>query len=39
MKKIYEEMEMAVIVFAEEIVRTSQSDNVEDMPDFPEILG
>ena len=39
MKKIYQEMEMAVIVFTEEIVRTSQSDNVEDMPDFPEFLG
>lgn len=39
MKKIYQEMELVVIFFTEEIVRTSQNDNVEDMPDFPEFLG
>ena len=39
MKKIYQEMELVLIFFTEEIVRTSQNDNVEDMPDFPEFLG
>ena len=39
MKKTYQEMEMLVVFFAEDIVRTSQNDNVEDMPDFPEFLG
>jgi len=39
MKKTYQEIELLVILFTEEIVRTSQNDNVEDMPDFPEFLG
>ena len=39
MKKTYQEMEMLVVFFAEDIVRTSQNDNVEDMPDFPEFWG
>ena len=39
MKKTYQEMELVVVLFAEDIVRTSQNDNVEDMPDFPEFLG
>ena len=39
MKKTYHGMDIVVIFFTEEIVRTSQNDNVEDMPDFPEILG
>lgn len=39
MKKTYQEMEMLVVFFSEDIVRTSQNDNVEDMPDFPEFLG
>ena len=39
MKKTYQEIELLVIFFTEEIVRTSQNDNVEDMPDFPEFLG
>jgi len=39
MKKTYQEIELLGILFTEEIVRTSQSDNVEDMPDFPEFLG
>ena len=39
MKKTYQEMEMLVVFFAEDLVRTSQNDNVEDMPDFPEFLG
>ena len=34
MKKTYQEIELLVILFTEEIVRTSQNDNVEDMPDF-----
>ena len=37
MKKIYEKAEMKVLVFLEEdVIRTSQNDNVEPMPDFPE---
>ena len=39
MKKIYQEMELVVITFAEEIVRTSPTDNVEDMSSFPETFG
>ena len=39
MKKIYQEIDLVLIFFTEEIVRTSQNDNVEDMPDFPEFLG
>jgi len=39
MKKTYQEIELLVILFTEEIVRTSQNDNVGDMPDFPEFLG
>ena len=39
MKKTYQEMELILVFFAEDIVRTSQNDNVEDMPDFPEFLG
>ena len=38
MKKTYQEMELILVFFAEDIVRTSQNDNVEDMPDFPEFL-
>jgi hypothetical protein len=38
MKKIYQEIDLVLIFFTEEIVRTSQNDNVEDMPDFPEFL-
>ena len=39
MKKTYQEVNLVLIFFTEEIVRTSQNDNVEDMPDFPEFLG
>lgn len=40
MKKIYQEMELEVVLFSQEdIVRTSQNDNVSDMPDFPENFG
>ena len=39
MKKTYQEVDLVLIFFAEEIVRTSQNDNVEDMPNFPEFLG
>lgn len=39
MKKTYQEMELILVFFAEDIVRTSQNDNVEDMPDFPEFLS
>lgn len=37
MKKIYENVELKVVFFNEEdIVRTSQNDNLGTMPDFPE---
>ena len=37
MKKIYEKAEMKILVFLEEdVIRTSQNDNLEPMPDFPE---
>lgn len=39
MKKTYQEVDLVLIFFTEEIVRTSQNDNVEDMPNFPEFLG
>lgn len=40
MKKIYENVELAVVFFFEEdIVRTSNNDNVTDMPEFPENFG
>ena len=39
MKKIYEDMKIDLILLLEEVVRTSQSDNVEDTPDFPENFG
>jgi hypothetical protein len=38
MKKIYQEIDLVLIFFTEEIVRTSQNDNVEDMPEFPEFF-
>lgn len=40
MKKIYEKAQVEVLIFLEEdIVRTSQNDNLEPMPDFPEDIG
>lgn len=39
MKKTYQEMELILVFLTEEIVRTSQSDNVEDMIEFPEFLN
>jgi len=37
MKKTYECIEINLLVFpCEDIVRTSQNDNVGEMPDFPE---
>ena len=37
MKKTYERLEISLLSFSEEdIVRTSQNDNVGNMPDFPE---
>ena len=38
MKKTYQEMELVVVLFAEDIVRTSQYDNTEEMPEFPEFF-
>lgn len=40
MKKIYADIELKIVFFNEEdIVRTSQNDNVENMPDFPEFVS
>lgn len=38
MKKIYQKMELVLILFNEDVIRTSQNDNVESMPEFPEIF-
>ena len=39
MKKIYQEIEIKIIAFLEEdVIRTSTNDNLESMPDFPEIF-
>ena len=39
MKK-YEELKLEIVFFFEEdIVRTSQNDNVGEMPEFPENFG
>ena len=38
MKKTYQKIELVLILFTEDVVRTSQNDNVEDLPDFPEIF-
>ena len=40
MKKIYEKIQLELVYFFEDdIVRTSQNDNLEDMTDFPENIG
>lgn len=36
MKKQYESIILEVIFLSEDIVRTSQTDNTQPMPDFPE---
>ena len=37
MKKNYEQIQLEIVFFcSEDIVRTSQNDNVENLPDFPE---
>lgn len=39
MKKIYQKVELVLILLEEDVVRTSPTDNDTDMPDFPEELG
>ncbi len=40
MKRNYENIKLEIVVFAcDDIVRTSQNDNVTDLPDFPENWG
>ena len=40
MKRNYENIQLKIIYFsAEDIVKTSNNDNVSDMPDFPENFG
>ncbi len=37
--KLYEKIEMEIIFLCDEdVIKTSQNDNVETMPDFPEIF-
>ena len=37
MKKIYNKIEMEIIFFLEDdVIRTSQNDNIVDLPEFPE---
>ncbi len=38
MKKTYEKFEMEIISLYEDVIKTSQNDNVEAMPEFPEIF-
>ena len=38
MKKTYQKIQLVLIIFTEDVVRTSQNDNVENLPDFPEIF-
>lgn len=39
MKKIYESIQIEVIVLLEDVIRTSQNDNVSNLPEFPETFG
>ncbi len=39
MGKIYETVEIQLVLLFEDVVRTSQNDNVSDMPEFPENFG
>ena len=37
--KLYEKIEMEIIFLGyEDVIRTSKNDNVEEMPDFPEMF-
>ena len=37
--KLYEKIEMEIIFLSsDDVIRTSQNDNVEEMPDFPEMF-
>lgn len=38
MKKTYGQIELEIISLYEDFIRTSQNDNVEDMPEFPEMF-
>ncbi len=40
MKSNYENIEIKIILFSnDDIIKTSNDDNVEEMPDFPEMFG
>ena len=40
MKRTYQELQLELVIFTQEdIIKTSQSDNIENMPDFPENFG
>ena len=37
--KLYEKIELEIIFLnGDDVIRTSQNDNVEPMPDFPEVF-
>lgn len=36
MKKEYQKIELVLIPLGDDVIRTSQNDNVQDLPDFPE---
>ena len=37
--KLYEQIEIEIIFLQnDDVIRTSQNDNVEEMPDFPEMF-
>ena len=38
MKKTYQTIELVLIFLNEDVIRTSQNDNVEEMPEFPEFF-
>ena len=40
MKRNYENVELEIVFFcSDDVIRTSNNDNVENMPDFPEDFG
>lgn len=40
MKRNYENVELEIVLFcSDDVIRTSNNDNVENMPDFPEDFG
>lgn len=38
MKKVYQKIELVLILLDEDVIKTSQNDNVESVKEFPEIF-